>query len=130
MKSRPHHRSDSRDTLVGWSALGAAALTVIAWAACCVLPLALSMAGISLAWTAAVAGQRTWLTVATVIVLSAGWWMAWRQRRVCALDATCAPSSGLMIGLLTAATVLAGLALIWRPLIEPHFLMLLRTARG
>ncbi|MDP3747361.1 MAG: MFS transporter permease [Phenylobacterium sp.] len=130
MTSEPHRRSDGRDTVVGWSALGAAALAVFAWAACCVLPMALSVAGLSLAGTAVFAGQRTWLTVATVIVLSAGWWMVWRRRRACVLDATCAPPSGLMVGLLSAATVLTGLALIWQPLIEPYFLMLLRTARG
>src|SRR5580693_4334818 len=99
-------RSGARDTILGWSALGAAALAVFAWSACCVLPVALSIAGHSLAGTAVIAGQRTWLTVATMAVLGAGWWMVWRRRGACAADAACAPPSRLMIGLLSAATVL------------------------
>src|SRR5579859_7596813 len=73
-------RSAGRDIALGWSALGAAALAVFAWAACCVLPLALSIAGMSLAGTAFIAGQRTWLTLAAAVVLTGAWWMAWRRR--------------------------------------------------
>jgi mercuric ion transport protein len=123
-------RSARREIFVGWSVLGAAALAVFAWSACCVLPIALSFAGLSLAGTAMIASQRTWLTLGTLVVLAAGWWMVWRRRRACAADATCAPSSRLMIGLLAAATILTVTALAWGPFIEPWVLSLLRSARG
>jgi len=130
MASQSQPRSIGRDLLLGWTALGAAALAVLAWAACCVLPMALSIAGLSLAGTAVIAGQRTWLTFATAIVLAAGWWMAWRRWRAHALDAARAPPSRLMIALLSVATAVAPTALAWGPLIEPRLLGLLRAARG
>ena len=130
MLPESHPRIAGRDIVVAWSAFSVAALAVFAWAACCVLPLALSIAGLSLAGAAVIAGQRTWLTLATVIVLGAGWWMVWRRRKACRLDAACPAPSRLMTGLLSAATILNGLALAWRPLIEPPLLSLLRTARG
>ena len=129
MSSQSHPRPSGRDIIIGWSALGAAALAVFAWSACCVLPIALSIAGLSLAGTAVIAGQRTWLTLATLVVLGAGWWMVWRRRRACAADAACAPPSRLMIGLLSAATALTLAALAWGPFIEPWALALLRSAR-
>jgi mercuric ion transport protein len=130
MTTQSHPQPGSRDIIVGWSAFGAAALAVFAWSACCVLPLALSIAGFSLAGTAAIAGQRTWLTLGTVVVLGAGWWMVWRRRQSCAVDAACAPPSRLMIGLLSGATLLTLAALAWGPFIEPWALALLRNARG
>lgn len=130
MTPHPLFRSTGRDLALGWSALGAAALAVFAWAACCVLPLALSIAGMSLAGTAFIAGQRTWLTLAAAVVLIGGWWMAWRRRKICALDVTCPPTSPLQTGLLTGATILTVLAVAWPSLIEPWLLALLRTARG
>ena len=60
MTAQFHPRPGSSDIILGWSALGAAALAVFAWSACCVLPLALSIAGLSLAGTAVIAGQRAW----------------------------------------------------------------------
>ena len=123
-------RSDGRDRVIGWSALGGSALAVFAWAACCVLPMALSVAGVSLAWTALLAGQRTWLTLGAAVVLAAGWWSVWRRRRACARDATCAPPSRLTFTLLAVATILTTLALVWQPLIEPRALMLFRSLRG
>lgn len=42
----------------------------------------------------------------------------------------CAPPSRLTVGLLSVATVLTGLALLWQPLIEPYLLALLRMTRG
>lgn len=122
--------SDGRDRILGWSALGGSALAVFAWAACCVLPIALSFAGVSLAGMALVAGQRTWLTLGAAIVLGVGWWSAWRRRKACAVDASCAPPTRLTLVLLIAATILAGLAVIWQPLVEPRLLMLLRNLRG
>lgn len=129
MSSDNHPRSAGREAALGWSALGAAALAVFAWAACCVLPMALSIAGLSLAGTALIAGQRAWLTLATVVLLGAGWWSVWRRRRACETDTTCAPPSRLIVGLLSVATLLTGLALLWGPLIEPNLLALLRMTR-
>jgi mercuric ion transport protein len=122
--------SDRRDRILGWSALGGSAIAVFAWAACCVLPIALSFAGVSLAGMTLVAGQRTWLTLAAVVVLGVGWWSVWRRRRACEADAGCRPPARLTLVLLTAATCLAGLALVWQPLVEPRVLMLLRSLRG
>jgi len=130
MSAEPQTRSTGREAVLGWSALGGSALAVFAWAACCVLPIALSLAGVSLAGTAMIAGQRTWLTLGAAVVLGAGWWSVWRRRRACATDATCAPPTRLTLALLTTATILIGLALIWQPLVEPWALMLLRSLRG
>ena len=130
MTQGSHSRTSGREVILGWSALGAAALAVFAWAACCVLPMALSVAGLSLAGTAVIAGQRTWLTLATLVALATGWWMVWRRRQTCAVDATCAPPSRLTMGLLLAATILALAALCWGPFIEPWAVALLRNARG
>ncbi len=130
MSPQSHPRTPPRDLALGWAALGAGALAVFAWAACCVLPLVLSIAGLSLAGAAVIAGQRTWFTVGAVVVLGAGWWMAWRRRRACAADAACAPPSRLMIGLLSAATVLTLVAFAWGPFIEPWALAILRSVRG
>jgi len=129
MTPHPLFRSTGRDLALSWSAFGAAALAVFAWAACCVLPLALSIGGLSLAGTAFIAGQRTWLTLAAAVVLTGAWWMAWRRRKICALDATCSPTSALQTGLLSGATILTVLAVLWPTLIEPWLLALLRTAR-
>ncbi|MCI3132825.1 MFS transporter permease [Phenylobacterium aquaticum] len=107
----------------------ASALAVFAWAACCVLPLALSVAGLSLAGTAWIAGERRWLTGAAMVVLAMGWWSAIRRRRHCDLDARCAPPSPLSFTLLGAATLLAMTALAWSSLVEPRFLALLRAWR-
>ncbi len=118
MTPQPILRTTSRDHALGWSAFGAAALAVFAWAACCVLLLTLS-----------IAGQRIWLTVAAGVVLAGGWWIVWRRKKVCALDPTCPLPSPLLTGLLSAATVLMVLAVVWPSLIEPWLLALLRTAR-
>ena len=117
------------DRIVGWATLGVTGLAVLAWSACCILPLALSIAGIGLAWTAVVAEQRTWLTVGAAIVLVAAWWSVWRRRKACQLDAACAPPSRLTFVLLGTATMMFGLALIWQPLIEPWAMKLLLSIR-
>lgn len=117
------------DLVLGWSAIATAGAAVLAWAACCVLPIVFSIAGLSLAGTAWIAGQRAWLTYATVPLLGVGWWIVWRRRRACAADATCRPTSPLALGLFLVATVLALAALAWRPLIEPQALAILRTMR-
>ena len=129
MSSEGSTRTDSGDKIVGWTALGGSALAVFAWAACCVLPIALSLAGLSLAGMAFLAEQRAWLTWGAAIMLAAGWWTVWRRRRACIRDQSCASPSRLTVALLAAATFLIGLALIWQPLIEPRALMLLRSLR-
>lgn len=129
MSSSTSSRSRSPGTLLGWSAIGAAALTVFAWSACCVLPIGLSLIGVSLAGTALLAEQRTWLTVGSVIILAAGWRSMWRRRTPCSTDALCGPPSRLSMALLSVATALTVLAVVWRPLIEPWALSLMRTLR-
>jgi mercuric ion transport protein len=116
--------------VLGWSALGAAALAVFAWAACCVLPVALSIAGLSLAGTAIIAGQRGWVTLATVVVLAAGWWVVWRRGKACSVDANCPRPSRLVIGLLSMASILTLVAFAWQPVLERWLLAMLRSARG
>ncbi|WP_346427315.1 MFS transporter permease [Caulobacter sp. 17J65-9] len=110
--------------------MATATLAVLAWAACCVLPIALSLAGISIAGTALIAGQRTWLTLLALPVLAAGWWMVWRRRRACRADRSCPAPSRLSINLLVAASVLTLLALVWEPMIEPFLISVLNGARG
>lgn len=123
-------RTDSRDRIAGWTALAGSALAVFAWAACCVLPVALSLAGFSLAGAALLAEQRGVLTWRAAVALAVGWWRVWRRRRACACDGRWTPPSRLTVGRLAAANTLTGLALVWQPLVEPWTLMLLRSLRG
>ena len=130
MTTDPTPLSRRGDTALGWSALAAAGLAVFAWAACCVLPMALAISGMSLAGGAVLAGQRTWFTLGAALVLAAGWWRVWRRRRACAADLSCAPASRLSVNLLGLATALLLLAIAWQPLVEPKALMILRSLRG
>ncbi|MDZ4320450.1 MAG: MFS transporter permease [Phenylobacterium sp.] len=114
---------------MSWAAVAAGAGAVFAWAACCVLPMSLALAGLGLGGLSWVAGQRTWLTLAALGVIGMGWVLTWRRVRMCRLDSACAAPSRLGIGLLGAATVLVLLALIWQPIIEPWALALIRSAR-
>lgn len=100
------------------AAVGAAA-SVFAWAACCVLPLALSLAGLSFAGAALIAGMRGWLTGLAIVVLMAGWVLHWRRLRMCRREASCRRPSRVAAGLLVVATVLVLLSLAWQPFIEP-----------
>ena len=120
---------EARETALSWAAVAASAGAVFAWAACCVLPMSLSLAGLGLGGLSWVAGQRTWLTLAALGVIGMGWVLTWRRVRMCRLDSACAAPSRLGIGLLGAATVLVLLALIWQPIIEPWALALIRSAR-
>ena len=117
------------ETAVNWAAVTAAAGAVFAWAACCVLPMSLALAGIGLSGLAWFAGLRTWITLAALGVIGLGWVLYWRRVRRCRIDSACAAPSRLGIGLLSAATVLALLALIWQPIVEPWALALIRSAR-
>lgn len=118
------------ETVLSWAAVAAAAGAVFAWAACCVLPMSLALAGIGLGGLSWIAGQRTWITLAALGVIGVGWILTWRRARICRIDGACAAPSRLGIGLLGAATFLAMLALAWQPFIEPWALRLIRIARG
>ena len=100
------------------AAIGGVA-SVFAWAACCVLPLALSVAGVSFAGAAVIAGARNWLTLLAAVVLAAGWLLHWRRLRMCQKDAACRRPSRLAFWLLVAASLLVVLSLAWQPYIEP-----------
>ena len=119
----------AEDTL-SWAAVAAAAGAVFAWAACCVLPMSLTLAGLGLGGLSWIAGQRTWITLAALAVIGVGWVLTWRRARTCRVDAACAAPSRLGIGLLGAATLLILLALGWQPIVEPWALALIRGARG
>lgn len=117
------------EAAVGWAAATGAGAALLAWVSCCVLPLALSIAGLSMAGTAWLAGQRTWLTLLALAVLAVGWAVNWRRRRACARDSSCARPSRLTVGLLIVATLLSLAALAWQPLFEPGLLAMLRAVR-
>jgi mercuric ion transport protein len=118
------------ETVLSWAAVAAAAGAVFAWAACCVLPMSLALAGLGLGGLGWVAGQRTGITLAALALIGTGWIVMWRRARTCRFDSSCAAPSRLGIGLLGAATLLVLLALIWRPIVEPWALTLIRGARG
>lgn len=117
------------ETALSWAAMAAAAGAVFAWAACCVLPMWLALAGLGLGGLSWIAGQRSWITFAALGVIGVGWVMTWRRARTCRVDAACAAPSRLGIGLLGAATLLVLLALAWQPFVEPWALALIRSAR-
>ena len=122
-------RPSAGPAAAGWSAVTAAALAIFAWASCCALPLALSLAGLGMTGTVWIAGQRGWLTLAAILVLAAGWLVIWRDRRACARDGACRTDSRLPIRLMTIATLLLIVALTWSRIFEPALLSLLRVAR-
>lgn len=119
-----------KEAVLSWTAVAAAAGAVFAWAACCVLPLSLALAGVGLGGFAWIAGQRSWLTLAAVAVVGVGWFMTWRRARMCRVAGACAPPSRLSTGLLSVATLLVVLAVVWQPMIEPWAMRLLMSARG
>lgn len=118
------------ETALSWTAVAAAAGAVFAWAACCVLPMSLALAGLGLGSFGWIAGQRTWITAAALGVTVVGWLLTWRRARLCRTDATCRAPSPLGTALLGVATALALLALVWQPIVEPWALSLIRSARG
>lgn len=117
------------EVAVSASAAVSAFASVFAWAACCVLPLALSVAGVSFAGAALIAGARNWLTLVAGVILAAGWVLHWRRHRTCRQDATCARPSPLAFWLLSIASVLVMLSLAWEPFIEPWALPRLAAMR-
>jgi mercuric ion transport protein len=92
--------------------------------------MSLALAGLGLGGLAWFAGQRAWITLVALVATGVGWVLTWRRARMRQVDSACAAPSRLGIGLLGVATVLALLALIWRPFVEPWALALIRSARG
>ena len=117
------------DLLASGVAVGGGVLSVFAWAACCVLPLALSLAGVSFAGAAVIAGQRSLLTIVAIAALALGWLLHWRRRRRCAADAACPKPSRAAFWLMILATALVALAVAWEPLVEPWAMVRLATIR-
>lgn len=107
------------DVAVSASAAVGGFVSLFAWAACCVLPLALSVAGMTFAGAAVIAGARNWLTVLAIAMLAAGWLLHWRRLRMCRRDAACRRPSRLAFWLLAVATLLVLLSLAWQPYVEP-----------
>jgi mercuric ion transport protein len=116
----------SADKAVSLAAAAAGAGAVFAWAACCVLPMSLAVAGLSFTWLSWIAGLRTWMTLSALAVIAVGWFLMWRRRKRCELDSRCAPPSRMSVALLSVATVLTLLALAWQPLLEPWALAQIR----
>ena len=108
-----------------WAAIGTSVSAVVAWAACCVLPMSLAAAGVTLAGTAFFAQQRTWLTALAAVVLALGWVLLWRRSRRCMVDAACKPPSRLSVALMSVASIILILAVVWQPLIEPKLLSII-----
>lgn len=107
------------DLFAGAAAVSGGVLSVFAWAACCVLPLAMSLAGVSFAGAAMIAGLRGPMTIAAVIALAVGWVVIWQRRRRCETDATCPRPSSFAFWLMLLATLLVAAAMAWEPIIEP-----------
>ena len=108
-----------------WAAVGTSISAVVAWAACCVLPMSLAAAGMTVAGTALFAQQRAWLTALAAVVLALGWVMLWRRSQRCKLDSGCKPPSRLNVALMSVASFLLILAIVWQPLIEPRLLSII-----
>ena len=130
LRSRPDSQNcKPAEIALNWAAISAAAGALFAWAACCVLPMSLALAGLSLGGLSWFAVQRTWITLAAVALLSAGWVVTWRRARMCRSGGACTAPSQLGIGLLSIATLLVLVALAWQPFVEPWALALIRSAR-
>ncbi|MBG7616678.1 MFS transporter permease [Brevundimonas sp. BAL450] len=120
---------DKAEIAVGASAAIAGAASVLAWAACCVLPLALSVVGLSFAGAAMLAGLRHTLTPIALLIVAVGWLLHfWRLRR-CRTDASCDRPSRLSFWVLVVATALVATAFVWEPLIEPFLMLRLAALR-
>lgn len=119
-----------RETAVSGAAAVAAGGAVVAWVACCVLPMTLALAGVGISGLSWIAGLRVWITLLALGAVGLGWVITWRRTLTCRTDQACAAPSRLGTGLLGLATVFVMMALTWQPLIEPWALAMLRGARG
>ena len=89
-------------------------------AACCVLPAALTLAGVGAGGFAFVVPYHRPLTIASGVAAAVGWALYFRRRRACASDPKCAvnaPSSATFL-LLSAASLLILLSVAWKAFFE------------
>ncbi len=98
----------------------------LAMIACCIVPLALFFLGVSGTWIGtltALGAYKTWIGSATVGVLAAGLFLAYRRPRACAPGTACATAKPrrLMRGLLWTATAFS-LASFAFPYVAPFLL--------
>lgn len=98
--------------------------------ACCVLPLALAVAGVGSGALAAVVPFHWPLTIASAVVVAAGWLLYWRKRRACATGADCAgaPPGRSTLVMLSVATLFVALSAIWPRFLEQPLMRLLGGA--
>lgn len=90
-------------------------------AACCVLPLALTGAGIGAAGLAVFVPYRWPLTIAAALVTAVGWTLYLRKRRACAANAGCtaaAPGPAVLV-LLSMATAMVAICAFWGFIEQP-----------
>lgn len=120
----------NRMTTIGtaWLSL-VTALGAVAVSSCCVLPLALSLAGLSGAWLGDLPGlisYRSYFLAAAALALVVAWAVAVQRRTDCAPDDACArPSrSWTSFGVLGLSTLVVGVAAGW-PWIEPTLISVL-----
>lgn len=109
------------DEAAGWAALGAGFTALLAWMACCVLPMSLALVGMTLGFAAPLAAERVPITLVAAGVLALGWVLALRRR------AACGAASRRAIVLLGVATVLMTLAAAWSTVFQPPLVALLNA---
>jgi mercuric ion transport protein len=101
----------------------------IAASSCCVLPLALTLLGVSGAWMSnlrTLAPYQPYFIAATAVLIGLGFYSVyWKSRQVCAIDAACSKplpnrlvKSGLWLG--TALVLIALTFPYWFDSIEPY----------
>ena len=109
----------------------AAGLAAIVASSCCVLPIVfvgLGLGSVAALLIPTLAALRPYLLAGAIIAVAAAWILYTRRRQACAADASCAtarPSRRAPVWLVFASVV-ALLALVWQPWIEPLLLSWLR----
>lgn len=108
------------------AALGSAGgfSALLSAAACCVLPLALAAIGIGTGGLAAIVPYHVPLTVASALIVGAGWLFYLRKRRACAAGASCEAPSRATFVMLSLATAFVALSAIWPTLLEAPLMRL------
>lgn len=89
-------------------------------AACCVLPLALAVAGLTAGGLALLVPYHWLLTIGSGLVAAAGWALYLRKRRACSAGRDCAarPPARMTLVLLCLATLIISLSALWPNFIE------------
>ena len=89
-------------------------------AACCVIPAALALAGLSASGFAFVVPYHWPLTVASGVAVAIGWALHFRKQRACANAANCAVEtpSRATFSLLSTATLFVLLSAAWKAFFE------------